>query len=99
MAAPRLSSTSTREIALGRAIFPIISVPANFQETKFITKQQQILEYSDEGASNRSDVFGKRVAIPSPIRSTAEDGREHTIKDFLNRPSIVTGKQIGRAHV
>ena len=86
VAAPRLSSTSTREIALGRAIFPIISVPANFQETKFITKQQQILEYSDEGASNRSDVFGKRVAIPSPIRSTAEDGREHTIKDFLNRP-------------
>ena len=52
-----------------------------------ITKeQQQIVEFMNEGDVLRSNVFRADMELAQDLLDSAADFREHTIKDFLQRP-------------
>lgn len=44
------------------------------------------MEYTDEGYIAKSDIFRKHIPLRSELLQNAEDGRIHSIKDFLERP-------------
>lgn len=44
------------------------------------------MEYSDEGQISKSRVYQKHIPLRSELLQNAEDGRIHSITDFLERP-------------
>lgn len=85
MAAPLISSSTTRLTALGDALTET-KPPANFEPPNITKIQQQIVSFVNEGEIPSTSIFRSKQPPKRDFLQSAKDGREHTIKDFLERP-------------
>lgn len=85
MAAPLTSSMIARLMALGDALVET-KTPANIQNQAISKINDQIITYTNEGVSNSSSVFKNINSFESDLLRAGTDSREHSIKDFLERP-------------
>ena len=85
MAAPSKSSSTTRSVALGDALTET-KTPANFEPPNATKIQQQIVSFVNEGEIPSTSIFRSKQPPKRDFLQSAKDGREHTIKDFLERP-------------
>lgn len=59
---------------------------ANIQNEQITKSSDQIITYTNEGESNYSSVFKNNNSFEQALLMSGTDAREHSIKDFLERP-------------